>query len=148
LRYDLIITKKQVADKRPAPMNIPSFHPAIQTSIMYFANPELSMADIGEKSGISKQAVAKRIELGTAFFLSFGQPREFPERNELTALRKEVVRLKALVNHLQIQLVVYAAVHFTLKCFEEAIHRYFPNFKVKRFSAVQKKRLIDYWLRY
>jgi predicted DNA-binding protein YlxM (UPF0122 family) len=122
-------------------------HMAVQTSIVHYANPSLSFADIGKTLGISKQAVAKRIELGTAFFLSFGQPIEFPESKELTALREEVARLKALVKLLQIQLVVYAALHFILKCFEEAVHRYFPNFKLRRFSATQKKRLIDYWLK-
>lgn len=129
-------------------MTIATFHPAIQTSIMHYADPSLSFADIGEMLGISKQAVAKRIDLGTAFFLSFGQPIEFPQTKELTALRQELVRLKSLVKLLQIQLVVATALKFIHKCFEEAVHRYFPNFKLRRLSAIQKKRLIDYWFKY
>lgn len=129
-------------------MTVATFHPAIQTSILHFANPSLSFADIGKKLGISKQAVAKRLDLGTAFFMSYSQTVEFPEHKELMALREEITKLKSLVKLLQIQLVVYAAIHFILKCFEEAVHRYFPNFKLRRFSAIQKKQLIDYWLKY
>lgn len=115
---------------------------------MHFANPDLSLSKIGEKFGISKQAVAKRIDLGTAFFVSFGNPTEFLEAKDLMAARREISRLKGLVRLLQIQLAVYAALHFILKCFEEAVHRYFPNFKLRRFSAFQKKRLIDYAQKY
>jgi predicted DNA-binding protein YlxM (UPF0122 family) len=129
-------------------MTVSTFHPAIQTSILHYANPSLSFADIGEKLGISKQAVAKRIGLGTAFLLSFGQPMEFPQSKELVELREEVSRLKNLVRLLQLQLVVYAALNFMHQSFEEALQRYFPNFKLRRLSAYQKKRLIDYWLKY
>jgi transposase/predicted DNA-binding protein YlxM (UPF0122 family) len=129
-------------------MNIATLHPAIQTSIMHFADPSLSFADIGEKFGISKQAVAKRINLGTAFFLSFGVTVEFPQAKELADLQAEVFRLRSLVKLLQIQLVVYAALHFILKCFEEGVHRYFPNFKFRRFSALQKKQILEYWSKY
>lgn len=129
-------------------MTVAIFHPAIQTSICHFANPELSFAEIGAKFGISKQAAAKRISIGAAFFASYGQTTEFPQLNELRAAQSEILRLKALVTCLQLRLVVSATLIFILKAFEESVHKFFPNFKLSRFSALQKKRIIDHWLKY
>jgi len=129
-------------------MIVTSFHPAIQTSILHYANPGLSLSEIGEKFGISKQAAAKRISIGAAFFASYGHAVEFPEAEELAAAVSEIARLKALVNDLQLRLVVSATLIFILKAFEEKIHKFFPNFKLSRFSAFQKKRIIDHWLKF
>jgi len=129
-------------------MTITPFHAVIQTSIWHCANPELSLSEIGEKFGISKQAAAKRINLGRAFFASYGQTVKFPETDELTAALSEIARLKALIKLLQLRLVVSATLIFILKAFEESVHKFFPNFKLSRFSALQKKRIIDHWLKY
>jgi putative transposase len=129
-------------------MTIANFHSAIQTSIWHYANPDLSLAEIGEKFGISKQAAAKRINLGRAFLLSYGQAQEFPEADALTAAREEIARLKDLINHLQLRLVISATLIFILKAFEESVHRFFPNFKLSRFLALQKRRIIDHWLKF
>lgn len=129
-------------------MTITSFHPVIQTSFWHYANPGLSLSEVGEKFGISKQAAAKRINLGRAFLSSYGHTVEFPETDELTAALSEIARLKALIKLLQLRLVVSATLIFILKAFEESVHRFFPNFKLSRFSALQKKRIIDHWLKY
>lgn len=129
-------------------MTLASFHPVIQTSILHYANPSLSLSEIGEIFGISKQAAAKRINLGAAFFSSYGQSAEYPEAKELKAALSEIARLKALINLLQLRLVISATLIFILKAFEESVHKFFPNFKLSRFSALQKKRIIDHWLKF
>ena len=129
-------------------MTITSFHPAIQTSILHYANPGLSLSEIGEKFGISKQAAAKRINLGRAFLSSYDQAVVFPATDELTAALSEIDRLKALIIILQLRLVVSATLIFMLKAFQESVHKFFPHFKLSRFSALQKKRIIDHWLKF
>ena len=129
-------------------MTINSFHAVIQTSIIYFSNPDASLTEIGKNLGISKQAVAKRVALGKDFFQSYGQFIEAPEAQKLLQVESEISRLKTIIKTLQLQLVIYSTLNFILKSFEEQVHKYFPNFKLSRFSAFQKKRILDYWQKY
>jgi predicted DNA-binding protein YlxM (UPF0122 family) len=64
-------------------MILSDFSPAIQTSILHFANPDKSLTEIGSLSGITKQATAKRIALGEAFFASFGKVPVFRKKKNL-----------------------------------------------------------------
>ena len=129
-------------------MSVASFHPAIQTSIFHFSNPQLSLSEIGKKLGISKQAVAKRIELGRIFFASYGVAREFPEAAELVKAKTELIKLQRLLSCLRLQLVIHGTVVFLLTSFKEAVLKFFPNFKLSRLSAFQKKRVLDHWWKY
>ena len=129
-------------------MILSDFSPAIQTSILHFANPKTSLAEIGSLYGISKQAAAKRIALGGAFFASYGSVAVFPERERLISLEQENAKLKSLVKHLQLIIVICNANAFLAKAFEELVHRFFPNIKLRRLSALQKKRLLDYWTKF
>jgi len=129
-------------------MNLSCFHSAIQTSIYHFAHPELSLADIGGKFGISKQATAKRVAIGTRYFANFGAVPIFPESAEFENFKKENERLKNLVKMLRLQLALQSAIIFLLDCFKEAVHKFFPHFTLSRLSAFQKKRVIDFWFKY
>lgn len=129
-------------------MILSDFPPAIQTSIQHFANPNLSLTEIGSLHGISKQATAKRIALGSAFFASYGSTPVFPERERLVSLEQENAKLKALVKHLQLIIVICNANAFLAKAFQELVHRFFSNIKLRRLSALQKKRLLDYWTKF
>ena len=129
-------------------MTLTCFHPAIQTSIYYFANPDLSLAEIGNKFGITKQAAAKRINLGRKFFASYGVEQVFPEAAAHQEAKKEICRLENLVNMLRMQLTINAAIIFLLTCFKEAVQKFFPRFKPSRLSAFQKKRILDFWTKY
>lgn len=129
-------------------MTLDDFSPAIQTSIIHFSSPKMSFTDIGKRFGISKQAVAKRIALGEVFLATYGTVPIFPEMKKLTASEAENSKLKKLVKILQLQLIMYAANAFMAKAFEEMVHRYFPNLKLRRLSAFQKKRLLDHWLKF
>jgi predicted DNA-binding protein YlxM (UPF0122 family) len=129
-------------------MNYTCFHPVVQTSIIHLANPQMSLAEIGEKFGISKQAVAKRLKRGTAFFSSYGTIPEFPEKAVLEKMKKENKKLQKLVNDLRLQIVIRCAAIFLLKAFKENVQKFFPRFTLKRLSGFQKKRLIDYWKKY
>jgi hypothetical protein len=44
--------------------------------------------------------------------------------------------------------VICNANAFLAKAFEELVHRFFPNIKLRRLSALQKKRLLDYWTKF
>jgi len=129
-------------------LSLTSFHPAIQTSIFHFSNPELSLSEVGEKFGISKQAAAKRIGLGRSFFATFAVAHEFPEAAELAFAKKELIRLQDLVSCLRRQLVIHGTLVFLLTAFKEAVQKFFPNFKLSRLSALQKKRVLDHWWKY
>lgn len=129
-------------------MSIATFHPAIQSAIIYFSNPDLSLADVGERFGISKQGAAKRIELGRAHFAAFGAAVVFPERAELERAREEIDRLNELVSNLRRQLVIHGVVTFLLTVFKEAVQKFFPNFKVTRLTALQKLRVLQFWGKY
>ena len=129
-------------------MILSDFPPAIQTSILHFSNPKTSLTEIGSLDEISKQAAAKRIALGGAFFASYGSIAVFPERERLISLEQENAKLKSLVKHLQLIIVICNANAFLAKAFEELVHRFFPNIKLRRLSALQKKRLLDYWTKF
>jgi transposase InsO family protein/predicted DNA-binding protein YlxM (UPF0122 family) len=129
-------------------MTLTCFHPAIQTSIYHFANPELSLAEIGDKFCITKQATAKRINLGKEFFASYGAEQVFPETSAFEDTKQEIDRLERLVKTLRIQLTIHAPIIFLLTCFKEAVQKFFPRFKLSRLSAFQKKRVIDFWTKY
>ena len=87
-------------------MILSDFSPAIQTSILHFANPDRSLTEIGSLSGISKQAAAQRIALGGAFFASYASVAVFPERERLISLEQENAKLKSLVKHLLLIIVI------------------------------------------
>ena len=141
--------KQKITQKLgPAPMSISSFNPAIQTTILYLANPTLSFADIGVKLGISKQAVSKRVHLGTDFFSSFGQPIQFPDAVKLAAAEAIIVTLTELVATLQRQIVLYGAIIFLAKAFQAMVHKYFPRFKLRRLNADQKKKILDFYTKF
>lgn len=129
-------------------MTLASFHPAIQTSILHFANPETSFAEMGRQMGISRQAVAKQVKLGANFFSSYGTPTVFPEKTELETSNKEIIRLNHLISVLRLQLVLHTATIFLLTMFKESVQKFFPRFKFRRLSAIQKKRIIDYWVKF
>ena len=129
-------------------MSITSFSPAIQTSILYFSNPTLSFADIGFQLGISKQAVAKRVQHGKAYFLSFGEPVKFPEAAKLAHADAEIVRLTNLVTYLQRLLILYSAKIFLAEAFQTLVRKYFPRFKLRRLTADQKKWILDFYFKF
>ena len=129
-------------------MSISSFDPAIQTSIIHFANTNLSYAQIGKQLGISKQAVSNRVRLGAAFLETYRKPVEFPETVRLQTAEAEVLKLKELVKTLQRQIVLYGAIIFLANTFQELVRKYFPRFKLRRLSADQKKRILDFYFKF
>jgi len=129
-------------------MTLSCLHPAIQASILHYAKPEMSLADIARELGVSKQAVSKRINKSRDFLMSYGKPQIFLQQQNLDRANRETAQLKSLVSQLRLQLVLHGAVIFILSCFKEAVQRVFPNFKVTRLSAFQKKRLLDYWSKF
>ena len=129
-------------------MSITSFSPAIQTSILYYSNPTLSLTDIGLQLGISKQAVSKRVQLGRSYFLSFGEPVKCPDAAKIAHADAEIVRLTKLVSYLQRLLILYGAKIFLAEAFQALVRKYFPRFKLRRLTADQKKKILDFYLKF
>jgi hypothetical protein len=134
------LQEKKTQKLRPAHMIISSFDPAIQTTILYFSDPNQTYDKIGHQLGISKQAVSKRVALGKTFLASYGKPVQFPEAERLRLAETEVARLKELVITLQRELVLYNVLMFLADAFQEKVRKYFPRFKLRRLNPHQKKR--------
>ncbi len=119
------------------------FHPAIQQTIKYFANPNLSLEKLATKQGVSKQAVHKQVQKGTSFLLSYGTKQNNVDPKDLQRLETENSRLKSLVTKLQRQLCINSVQISLLKIFQEKIRKFMPNFQVGRLKALEKKHVLD-----
>jgi transposase/predicted DNA-binding protein YlxM (UPF0122 family) len=131
---------------------VPPLHVDIQTAFLHLSEPSLSLADIGERFGISKQAVQKRLKKAIPFLVSYGVVQETQlERSlkaQLATAKAEIARLLELVNNLQRLLVLAAVTKAMHEFFAARIHKFWPNFKVTRLFAPEKKQIIDLWLKF
>ena len=60
------------------------------------------------------------------------------ENSREGVLKKEVNRQKEIVKILQLQLIIKSVLISYLNCFKEKILKFYPKFKVNRYSASQK----------
>ena len=131
---------------------LPTFHPDIQTAFFQNANPSLSLSDIGARLGVTKQAVQQRIKRASAFLQTYGVAKESDVervlKSELAAAKAEIARKDELVNHLQRRLVLSTVIIAMLEFFRDRIHKFWPNFEVTRLKALEKMRIINYWLKF
>jgi len=117
------------------------FHPAISTAILYFAMSNRSLQAVAAREGISKQAVAKRISLATAYFQAFSStPVTDPRIKELSAA---LDRERQINTGLRRQLVICRTLLYLSEAFKEMALKFFPTLKLSRLTALQKKYLLD-----
>lgn len=114
---------------------ITDFDPVLQTTIQYFSKKTNSYNDIATSMGISKQAVHQRVTKGVEFFSSF---RVENKNNREVELGTIIQRQKEIIKTLQLQLLIKSVLMSYLKCFKEKILKFYPKFKVARYSARQK----------
>jgi len=112
------------------------------------ANDRLSVRDIAQKFSISKSTAQKRIAKGKLILLQKNVRAKAAVADQLTQkvakLAGEVSRLKALVINLRRCLIVKTTQIFLLTIFKESVRQLFPRFKFSRFSAFEKKRILDH----
>ena len=132
---------------------LPTFHPDIQTAFFHFENPSLSLKDLGDRLGITKQAVHRRLGRAASFLLTYGagvvvSDTERELKDQLAAAKAEIAQKDELLKHLQRRLVLSTVIIAMLEFFVDRIRKFWPNFKVTRLHALEKKRIIDYWLKF
>lgn len=114
--------------------------PCVQTTILYLAG-NLSFSDLGQYFGITKQAVQKRVDKGSLFLTSYKDEAIDPKLY-LEALVK-IKNLENLILKLRQQLILSATMIFLLKAVIEKVKLFFPRYKITRFSALQKKYILE-----
>lgn len=114
---------------------ITDFDPVIQTTIQYFSKKTNSYNDVAVSMGISKQAVHQRVLKGVELFKSFRLESKNSREVELEAV---ILRQKEIIKTLQLQLLIKSVLMIHLECFKEKILKFYPKFKVTRYSARQK----------
>jgi len=125
-------------------LNETSFHPAVCTAIEYFADPGLSLQQIAERRGISRQAVHKQVDQVRKFLQGYGQPPPRPPQTaEIEHLRDELGRRDQLVADLRRQLIIKTALLCLANWLVERIQKFFPKFTLNRFEPYEKKQLLD-----
>ncbi len=114
--------------------------PCLQTTILYLAG-NLSFSDLGQHFGITKQAAQKRVDKGSAFLMSYKDEAIDPKLYSDCLVK--IKSLENLILKLRQQLILSATMIFLLKVVIERVKRFFPNYKLTRFSALQKKYLLE-----
>lgn len=120
--------------------SINNFHPAIQTTISFFLNKP-SLSELGAKYGMSKEAVRKRVQLGSAYLEKYGKSEA--ESTELTQARKTIEKQASLILELRRELILRSAAIYLLKAILERIKKFYPKFKLTRLKYFEKKYLLD-----
>ena len=122
-----------------------SFHPAIKTTILYYAHSDLTVQAIAYKENVSKQAISKRIKKGTDFLLSYGQKNPVNDHiaTKLKKMEDENKRQQDLIAHLRRQLIIKSTQIALLIWFKAMVNAFFPKLDLKRFDAYQKKHILD-----
>lgn len=126
---------------------VDNFDPIIQTTIKYLSFPGVSFSDIGTELGISRQAAHKRVAIGIAFFQSYGQ---LPVNEGNQRFKAEIERLKGIIKTLQLLIIIKSSIISFLLCFKEKILKFYPKFKVTRYSANHKfyiLQMVDKFMR-
>ncbi|MBC8553295.1 MAG: DDE-type integrase/transposase/recombinase [Candidatus Brocadiales bacterium] len=119
---------------------IDQFDPIIQTTIRYFSSPNASLGDIASELGISKQAIHKRVNIGVEHLRTF---RSSYSPWDTTKHEAEIKRQKAIIKNLQQQLIIKSSIISFFLCLREKILKFYPKFKVSRYSAHQKLYIIQ-----
>lgn len=120
--------------------SINAFHPAIQTTISFFSNKP-SLSELGAELGISKEAVRKRILLGSAYLKKYNDPKV--ESLELTQARKSIEKQDSLILELRRELILRSSSIYLLQAALERIKKFYPRFKLSRIKSFEKKYLLD-----
>ena len=118
---------------------IDKFDPIIQTTIKYFSSSDISLLDIGLELGISRQAAHKQIAKGVEFLKSYGCQLD----NNTQYFENKIERQLKIIKKLQLQLIIKSAIILFLQSFKEKILKFYPKFKVTRYSAYQKLYIIE-----
>ncbi len=119
---------------------IDNFDPIIQTTIKYLSSTGVSFSDIGTELGISRQAVHKRVARGIEFLQGYGNS---SANKEVQKFKSEIERLKVIIKTLRLQLIIKSSIISFLICFKEKILKFYPKFKVTRYSANHKLYIIQ-----
>lgn len=121
-----------------------SFSPAVQTTMIHLVDPSLSLAALGRRFGISKQAARKRIDCGMRLLRERTSNEQIESyKEELRCLKEELAKRDSLIARLRRQLCLQTAIIFMHNCFKERVQRFFPVFDLKRFAPYEKKHLLD-----
>jgi predicted DNA-binding protein YlxM (UPF0122 family) len=120
--------------------NLEQLDPQLQTTILYLSG-NFSFSEIGQKLNISKQAVQKRFEHGFSFFKTYNAKKISQEDYSKS---QELIKKQAeLISHLRQQLILASAFSFILSALIEKVKKFFPKIRLTRFSAGQKKHILD-----
>jgi len=114
--------------------------PCLQTTILYLAG-NLSFSDLGQHFGITKQAAQKRVDKGNQFLTSYNE--EIIEPSLYNEALVKIEKQENLILHLKQQLILSATMIFLLKAAIEKVKMFFPSYKLTRFTALQKKQILE-----
>jgi len=124
-------------------MTLQELHPTIQTTIKYLSNSSLSLSDLGQEYGVSKQAMHSRMQKGLEYLKSF-EPENVPKKDiQVGQIKTELEKTKKLIQHLRRRLIIGSTVNFLLQSFKLRVRACFPTFKMSRLKASEKKHLLD-----
>lgn len=130
-------------------MTLAGLHPTIQTAVLHFAHPDWSLADLGIRCGISKQAAHKRLVIGKMLLAGLlNAPAPSSEADRLIAAEREIANRDELIRSLRLQLVLHGAIILMLTCLKDRIQEFFPKFKLTRLKPYEKRRVLDLWSKY
>lgn len=119
--------------------------PCLQTTILYLTG-NLSFSALGQQFGITKQAIQKRVDKGSQYLMSYKDDVIDPHLyNEALA---KIAKQESLITHLKQQLILSATLIFLLKAVIEKVKIIFPNYKLTRFTALQKKHILEMMSKY
>lgn len=129
--------------------NITDLPYIIQLTVRYLTNPSLSFAVLGEELNISKQAAYKKVEQGVAYLQKFNQEVPPPLATvELCKANQEIERLSIINLRLRRELILAGVERQLLNLFKSKVLEIFPHFKIGRLPAMEKKRILDWLLKF
>ena len=126
--------------------NITDFHPIIQLTVRYLADPSASLSSLGQEVGITKQAVHKKVGQGVKYLEAFIQSTlDSPKNPELDKAKQENEFLLALNQRLRRELCLAGVDRQLLRLFKSKVLEFFPRFTTGSVPALEKKQILS-WL--
>jgi hypothetical protein len=120
--------------------SLDSFPTYLQATILYLAK-SVSFQNLANKSGITKQAIQKQVEKGTAYLMAASDPKICP--SELFEAHATIKEQDKIIKTLRQELILKSGIIKTLELTLEKVRAFYPNLKLTRFAASDKKYFLD-----
>lgn len=122
-----------------------SIAPYLQATILYFAKP-VSFQDLAGHFGVTKQAIQKQVEKGTAYLLAENDPKI--SSAALVQAQDKIKEQAKMIQILRQELILKSGIIKTLELTLAKVRSFYPNLKLTRFAAIDKKYFLELLAKY